>query len=153
MIKKNIKHQDYKDTLPNNKPIFHAMNTIRSVNHQLGSYELNKISLFCFDDKRYLHSDGVSSYAYDHCQMNKLFFCPPPLRSPRLAIFRVSLLAWAWTGTSTAQLWTGSVIAQPNTPTLSSRTFFYFPFFPSKLIWPRRVFRSILKGTSTSTKR
>ena len=28
--------------------------TIRSNNHQLGSYELNKVSLSCFDDKRYM---------------------------------------------------------------------------------------------------
>ena len=45
VIKKNIQHEDYKDTLQNNKQIFHSMNTIRSVAHQLGSYELNKISM------------------------------------------------------------------------------------------------------------
>ena len=44
----------------------HKMKTIRSVNHQLGSYEINKISLSCFDDKRYLLSDGISSFAYCH---------------------------------------------------------------------------------------
>ena len=32
----------------------HTMKTIRSQNHNLGSYEINKISLSCFDDKRYL---------------------------------------------------------------------------------------------------
>ena len=42
------------------------MKTIRSNNHQLGSYELNKVSLNCFDDKRYLHKNGISSYAYGH---------------------------------------------------------------------------------------
>ena len=34
------------------------MKTIRSNNHQLGSYELNKASLSCFDDKRYI-LDGI----------------------------------------------------------------------------------------------
>ena len=43
VIKKNIKHQDYKDTLQHNKQIFHPVKTIRSVDHQLGSYELDKI--------------------------------------------------------------------------------------------------------------
>ena len=32
----------------------HKIKTIRSNNHQLGSYELNKVSLSCFDDKRYI---------------------------------------------------------------------------------------------------
>lgn len=41
------------------------MKTIRSVHHQLGSYELNKISLSCFEDKRYIHADGQASYVYE----------------------------------------------------------------------------------------
>ena len=52
IIKNNIKHEDYKNVLINNKQIHHTMKTIRSNNHQLGSYELNKVSLSCFDDKR-----------------------------------------------------------------------------------------------------
>ena len=38
----NIKHEDYKDVLFNKKQMHHTMKTIRSKNHQLGSYELNK---------------------------------------------------------------------------------------------------------------
>ena len=64
VIKNNIKHDDYKETLFNNKQMYHKMKTIRSENHQLGSYELNKVSLSCFDDKRYIHKDGINSYAY-----------------------------------------------------------------------------------------
>ena len=66
VIKNNIKHDDYKETLFNNKQMYHKMKTIRSENHQLGSYELNKVSLSCFDDKRYIHKDGINSYAYGH---------------------------------------------------------------------------------------
>ena len=44
-IKQEIKHQDYKNTLFNTKQMYHTMKTIRSQNHQLGSYEINKISL------------------------------------------------------------------------------------------------------------
>ena len=66
IIKNNIMHDDYKETLFNNKQMYHKMKTIRSENHQLGSYELNKVSLSCFDDKRYIHEDGISSYAYGH---------------------------------------------------------------------------------------
>ena len=40
------------------------MKTIRSQKHQLGSYEINKISLSCFDDKRYIHNNGITSYGH-----------------------------------------------------------------------------------------
>ena len=70
VIKNNIMHDDYKETLFNNKQMYHKMKTIRSENHQLGSYELNKVSLSCFDDKRYIHEDGIKSYAYGY---KKLF--------------------------------------------------------------------------------
>ena len=46
--------------------IHHSMKTIRSMKHQLASYELNKISLSCFDDKRYVQKNGITSYAYGH---------------------------------------------------------------------------------------
>ena len=41
VINKEMKHEDYKNTLFNNEQIYHQMKTIRSVNHQLGSYDLN----------------------------------------------------------------------------------------------------------------
>ena len=65
-IKKDITHENYKQTLFENKQMHHTMKTIRSSNHQLKSYELNKVSLSCFDDKRYIHINGVTSYAYGH---------------------------------------------------------------------------------------
>ena len=40
------------------------MKTIRSKHHELGSYEINKISLSAFDDKRYILEDGITSRAY-----------------------------------------------------------------------------------------
>ena len=66
IITKNIKHEDYKKVLFNNKQMHHTFKTIRSNNHQLGSFELNKISLSCFDDKRFIHQNGITSYAYGH---------------------------------------------------------------------------------------
>ena len=66
VIKNNIKHEDYKNTRINNEQMHHKMKTIRSQRHQLGSYEINKVSLSCFDDKRYIHDNGTSSYAYGH---------------------------------------------------------------------------------------
>ena len=72
VIKKDIKHEDYKNTLFQNKQMYHTMKTIRIDNHQLSSYELNKVSLSCFDDKRYLLHDGIESYAYRHYKINTL---------------------------------------------------------------------------------
>ena len=66
IIKNNIKHEDYKRTLLNEEQMHHKMKTIRSQRHQLGSYEINKVSLSCFDDKHYIHNNGTSSYAYGH---------------------------------------------------------------------------------------
>ena len=66
IITQNITHEDYKEVLFNNKQMHHTMKTIRSNNHQLGSFELNKISLSCFDDKRFIHQNGITSYAYGH---------------------------------------------------------------------------------------
>ena len=66
VIIKDIKHEDYKEVLFNNKQMHHTIKTIRSNNHQLGSFELNKISLSCFDDKRFIHQNGITSYAYGH---------------------------------------------------------------------------------------
>ena len=70
IIKKNITHENYKNVLFNNEQMHHTMKTIRSNNHQLGSYELNKVSLSCFDDKRYILKDSITSYAYGHHAIN-----------------------------------------------------------------------------------
>ena len=51
IIKNNIRHEDYKRTLLNEEQMHHKMKTIRSQRHQLGSYEINKVSLSCSDDK------------------------------------------------------------------------------------------------------
>ena len=71
VIKNNIKHEDYKNVLLNNEQLHRKMKTTRSQKHQLGSYEINKVSLSCFDDKRYIHDNGISSYAMDTTKQNR----------------------------------------------------------------------------------
>ena len=66
VIKQKIQHNNYKDTLFNKKQMRHTMRLIKSEKHQIGSYMVNKTSLSCFDDKRYIHKNGVTSYAYGH---------------------------------------------------------------------------------------
>ena len=41
-----------------NKYIIKWKTSELSKNHQIGSYELNKVSLIYSDDKRYIHEDG-----------------------------------------------------------------------------------------------
>ena len=66
VIKNNIKHEDYKNVLVNNEQLHHKMETIRSQKHHLRSFEINKVSFSCFDDKCYIHDNGITSYAYGH---------------------------------------------------------------------------------------
>ena len=40
------------------------MKRIQAKKHKIGSYEIDKISLSCFDDKRYVLDDGVNTIAY-----------------------------------------------------------------------------------------
>ena len=42
------------------------MRRIVSKNLNLGTYETNKISLSCFDDKRYFLKNGINTLAYGH---------------------------------------------------------------------------------------
>ena len=61
IIKREISHSDYRDVIFDHKMMHHQMKTIRSELHQISSYQLNKVSLSPFDDKRYILSDGISS--------------------------------------------------------------------------------------------
>ena len=42
------------------------MKRIQSKKHKLGTYEIDKIFLSCFDDKRYVLNDGIRTLAYFH---------------------------------------------------------------------------------------
>ena len=42
------------------------MKRIQSKKHKLGTYEIDKISLSCFDDKRYVLNDGIHTLSYFH---------------------------------------------------------------------------------------
>ena len=54
---------EFKDTLFNKKIMRHKMRRIQSKKHKLGTYEINKISLSCFDDKRFVLDDGIHTLA------------------------------------------------------------------------------------------
>ena len=42
------------------------MKRIQSQKRKLGTYEIDKISLSCFGDKRYVSDDGIYMLAYFH---------------------------------------------------------------------------------------
>ena len=42
------------------------MKRIQSKKHKLGTYEMDKIYLSCFDDKRYVLDDGIHTSSYFH---------------------------------------------------------------------------------------
>jgi hypothetical protein len=69
VIKNKLTHDDFKNVIRDRKQLRHNMNTIRSVKHQLGTHEMRKVTLSCFDDKRHLTEDGITSYAYGHKQI------------------------------------------------------------------------------------
>ena len=71
IIKRDLDHKDYLSVLQNKTIKKHKMKTIRSNYHEVSSYEINKISLSCYDDKRYILDDGITSYAYGHVKINK----------------------------------------------------------------------------------
>ena len=56
----------FKDILFNEKVIRHKMKRIQSKKDKLGTYEIDKISLSCFDDKRYVLDDGIYTLSYFH---------------------------------------------------------------------------------------
>ena len=45
---------------------WHKMKRIQSKKHKLGTYEIDKISLSCFDDKRYVLDDRIYTSSYFH---------------------------------------------------------------------------------------
>ena len=67
----NIGHNEFLDVHSNEKVIRNTMKGIKSFNNRMYTYESNKISLSAFDDKRYIHLDGINTLAYGHKDIPK----------------------------------------------------------------------------------
>ena len=63
---------EFKDTLFNKKILRHKMKKIQNKKHKLGTYEINKISLSCFDDKRFTLDNEIHTLAYFHEDLKRL---------------------------------------------------------------------------------
>ena len=66
-----ISNNEYRDALQNKKAFVHKMSAIRSKKHKLITYTSNKKSIICFDDKRYILSDGINTLPYGHKDIPK----------------------------------------------------------------------------------
>ena len=66
VIKKQLKHSDYRDCLFECREFLHQMNSIRSQRHVIYSMRQNKTTLSAYDDKRYILDDSITTLPYGH---------------------------------------------------------------------------------------
>ena len=72
-VKKDITIDNYRDTLFNSlEKKTHTMKAIRSHNHILTNCEITKCSLYCFDNKRYILEDRITTLAYGHYESKNI---------------------------------------------------------------------------------
>ena len=57
---------EFKDTLFNKKIIRHKMRRIQGKKYKMGTYEISKILLSVFNDKRFVLNNGIHTQAYFH---------------------------------------------------------------------------------------
>ena len=65
-VNKELTHSEFADVLFNRRVVRHSMKRILAKGNKIGTYDICKISLLCFDDKRYVLNVGVRSLAYGH---------------------------------------------------------------------------------------
>ena len=58
-----VSHNEYKYVLLNKKYLRHSINRIQS---RTGTFEINKISLSCFDDKGYIQKNGYDGLTFGY---------------------------------------------------------------------------------------
>ena len=63
--------KEFEDTLFNKKVFRHKPRRTQNKKQKLGTYEINKISLSFFDDKRFVLDDKIHTLAYFHKDVKK----------------------------------------------------------------------------------
>ena len=61
---------EFKDVLFNKEIIRHNMKRLQAKKHKIGTYEMNKISLSCFDDKKFILDNGIHTLAYSYAHID-----------------------------------------------------------------------------------
>lgn len=73
-LREKIAHADYKRCLFGSKKDQRQLvsfNNMRTVNHEIFSYNFTKLGLSCSNDKQYLLEDGITSLSYGHYKIPK----------------------------------------------------------------------------------
>ena len=65
-VTRELMHSEFKSVLFDKKVVGQCMKRILAKGNKIGTYDICKISLSCFDDKRIVLDDGVNSLAYGH---------------------------------------------------------------------------------------
>ena len=63
-VVENKRHKEFVDVLFNKKIMRHKMKRIQSKLHRIGTYDVCKCFLSCFDDKRYILDNSINILAY-----------------------------------------------------------------------------------------
>ena len=64
VVKKQVSHEKYKETLFERKQMCHGMNILRSEGQEIYGKHMNKVSLSAFDSKRWIVDDGIHTNVY-----------------------------------------------------------------------------------------
>ena len=70
IVKKDLTFNSYKRSLCNQNETVTQMKLFRSSNHNVKTVLQSKVSLSCFDNKRYILDDEVTTLAYGHCHID-----------------------------------------------------------------------------------
>ena len=62
----NFKSSEFKDAINNKKVVRHRMKKITSKSQEIYTQDSTKISLYFFDDKRYIFLHGIHTLPYGH---------------------------------------------------------------------------------------
>ena len=66
VVKRHIRHEQYKEALFEKQTFRHSMDVLRSERHHIYGQVLNKVSLSPFDSKRWIAENGADMLAYRH---------------------------------------------------------------------------------------
>lgn len=74
--KNRMSHNDYYrclfPTQSSDERQFINFHCIRSKSHKIHTYEMRKVAMCRYDDKRYILDDGITSYSYGHKNIPKI---------------------------------------------------------------------------------
>ena len=69
VVKHEIKHSKYLDSLQNETIYTYQMKAIRSSKHKIYTIEQSKKSLAPYDNKQYLMNDSINALPCEHCKI------------------------------------------------------------------------------------